>query len=130
MKSASTSTFRSQLASFLNQHEPVVVKQNGRPKAVLMPVRSEGDVERLLMAGNARLMEILRESDRQIDETGGIPHDEFWAMVDRKDQAKTKAKGRQTKKPAITGGIPSDEFWKRIDAARRSHLKVSGHALQ
>ena len=106
MKSASTSTFRSQLASYLNQREPIVVKQNGRPKALVMPVQTHDDVERLLMAGNARLMEILRESDRQIDETGGIPHAEFWAMMDRKGAAKTKARNRpskKAKKSAIAG---------------------------
>ena len=84
MKTATTTAIRTQLTSFLNQREPIVVKQRGRYKAVLVPVQTEADVERLLMADNKRLMEILRESDRQIDETGGIPHDEFWKRIDAK----------------------------------------------
>ncbi len=96
MKTATTTAIRSQLTSYLNQREPVVVKHKGRYKAVLIPVQTEADVERLLMADNKRLMEILSVSDRQIDETGGIPHDEFWKRIDAK-YAK-KSNGRRPKK--------------------------------
>ena len=84
MKTATTTEFRVQLTSYLNQREPVVVKQKGRYKAVLIPVEREEDVERLMMLGNKRLMEVVFESDRQIDETCGIPHDEFWKRIDAK----------------------------------------------
>ena len=96
MKTATTTEIRTQLASYLNQREPVVVKQRGRYKAVLVPVQSDADVERLLMADNKRLMEILSESDRQIDGTGGIPHDEFWKRIDAKYSKKSN--GRQKRK--------------------------------
>lgn len=81
MKTATASALRSRLSNYLEQNEPVIVTRNGRPKAVLLPVREEADVERLLMANNAELMELLDAADRRISATGGIPHDEFWRRV-------------------------------------------------
>jgi prevent-host-death family protein len=83
MKTATMSALRSRLGDYLNQDEPVVVTQKGHPRAVLIPVEDEDDLERLLMANNAELMTILEEADRRISITGGIPHDEFWARVER-----------------------------------------------
>ncbi|MBI1927537.1 type II toxin-antitoxin system Phd/YefM family antitoxin [Candidatus Poribacteria bacterium] len=91
MKTVTMSTLRSHLGDYLNQNEPVVVTHNGHPKAVLMPVADEDDLERLLMANNAELMKMLDEADRRISTTGGIPHDEFWARVDRETKAGKQA---------------------------------------
>jgi nickel-dependent lactate racemase len=44
---------------------------------------------RLLMANSAELMKLLDEADRRISKTGGTPHDEFWAQVNGKAQART-----------------------------------------
>ena len=70
MKTASASALRSHLSDYLNQTEPVVVTQQGRPKAVLMPVESQDDLERLLLANNAQFMRLLDEADRRISEIG------------------------------------------------------------
>ena len=93
MKVATMSALRSHLGNYLNQSEPVVVTQNGQPKAVLMPVADADDLERLLMANNVAFMKMLDEADRRISATGGIPHDQFWAQVERE----TKAQERGTK---------------------------------
>ncbi len=95
MKTATSTTVRAQFSSYLNQSEPTVVTQNGHFKAVLVPVQTAEDVERLLMADNKRLMEILAESDRQIDESGGIPHDEFWKRIDAKYAKKSNGKHKR-----------------------------------
>ena len=81
MKTATSSDLRSHLSDFLKGSEPIVVTQNGHPKAVLVPVEDEDAVERLLMANNTELMKILDRADASISKTGGIPHDEFWARV-------------------------------------------------
>ena len=94
MKTASMSVLRLRLGDYLNQREPVVVTQNGHHKAVLVPVSDEADMERLLMADNAELMAMLEEADRRSSSTGGIPHDEFWARVDRRTKAHTKKAAR------------------------------------
>jgi prevent-host-death family protein len=90
MKTATATALRSRLSDYLNQSEPVVVTQNGHPKAVLMPVEDEDDVERLLMANNVELMRMLDEADQRISRTGGIPHEEFWARVERETKARAK----------------------------------------
>ncbi len=102
MKTATSTAVRAQFASYLNLREPTVVTQNGHYKAVLVPVETEGDVERLLMADNKQLMEILAESDRQIDATGGIPHDEFWKRVDAKYEKKSNGiRAKKTRKSTV-----------------------------
>jgi len=90
MKTATATALRSRLSDYLNQSEPVVVTQNGHPKAVLMPVEDEDDVERLLMANNVELMRMLDEADQRISRTGGIPHEEFWARMGRETKARAK----------------------------------------
>lgn len=97
MKTATATALRSRLSDYLNQSEPVLVTQNGHPKAVLLPVEDEDDWDRLLMANNAELMTLLDEADRRISATGGIPHDEFWARVEREAQAQQSASKRAKK---------------------------------
>lgn len=48
------------------------------------------------MANSKQLMNLLDGASRQIDETGGIPHDEFWKQIDAKYEKKTN--GRQQRK--------------------------------
>ena len=100
MKTATASALRSRLGSYLNQTEPVVVTQQGRPKAVLLPVQSQDDVDRLLLANNRELMKLLDEADRRITRSGGIAHDEFWAQVTR---APTETSHRPQKRKRVDG---------------------------
>ena len=62
---------------------PVVVTKNGKPAAVLVSVTDDDDLESILLACSPRFQKLLERSNRQIDQTGGIPHDEFWKQVDR-----------------------------------------------
>ena len=54
------------------------------------------DEFRRRMANSKRLMELLDEANRHIDETGGIPHDEFWKQIDAKYDKKSN--GRRHRK--------------------------------
>jgi prevent-host-death family protein len=101
MKTASISALRTRLSDYLNLTEPVVVTQKGRAKAVLWPVESEDDLERLLLASNAEFMKLLDEADRRISETGGIPHDQFWEQIKQKARSTT---GRSRKRGRTGGG--------------------------
>ena len=96
MKSATATTLRANLNQYLNQSEPVVVTQKGRPRAVLMPVANEDDVERLLMANSAELMQLLDEADQRISASGGIPHDAFWSRI-REQNKMRKPAAKRTK---------------------------------
>ena len=63
MKTATVSALRARLSDYLKLTEPVLVTQQGRPKAVLWPIESEGDMERLLLANNAEFMKLLDKAD-------------------------------------------------------------------
>jgi hypothetical protein len=49
----------------------------------LIPQRGEEELERFLLAHNPRFLKILEEGERNIRETGGIPHEQFWAKVEQ-----------------------------------------------
>jgi prevent-host-death family protein len=94
MKIASVAEVKSQFSAFVKASEsgPVVVTRNGRPVAVLVGVQDEEEIERLLMAYSPRLRAILDRSRQQIDEGGGIAHEEFWAGVEGPKVAKGRGK--------------------------------------
>ena len=64
---------------------PVVVTKNGRPAAVLVSVTDQDDLDSILLACSPRFQKLLERSNRQIEKTGGIPHDEFWRRVEETD---------------------------------------------
>ena len=64
------------------QSEPVIVTKRGQMKAVLLPVTDEEDLERLLLSLHPTFRAILAESERSLQEKGGIPHEQFWQWVD------------------------------------------------
>lgn len=40
------------------------------------------DLTSLLIANNLRFRQLLQTAEKRLDETGGIPHDEFWKRVE------------------------------------------------
>lgn len=84
---------------------PVVITKNGRPIAVLIGVQDEEEIERLLLAYSPRLRTILDLSRKQINEGGGMPHDEFWAEAVPPKAGKGKGKKGKTAK----AGVPADK---------------------
>jgi prevent-host-death family protein len=62
---------------------PVVVTKNGKPAAVLVSVSDQDDLDSILLACSPRFQKLLERSNRQIDKSGGIPHDEFWQRVEK-----------------------------------------------
>jgi prevent-host-death family protein len=62
---------------------PVVVTKNGKPTAVLVSVSDQDDLDSILLACSPRFQKLLERSNRQIDKSGGIPHDEFWQRVEK-----------------------------------------------
>ena len=61
---------------------PVVVTKNGKPAAVLVSVADQDELDSILLACSPRFQKLLERSNRQIDKTGGVPHDEFWRRVE------------------------------------------------
>jgi prevent-host-death family protein len=101
MKIASVADVKARLSAYLkkSQEGPVIVTRNGKAVAVLLAVTDEEELERLVLAHSPKFQALLEKSRRQIDESGGIPHDQFWREVEvesRKSSGKNGRGGRRT----------------------------------
>src|SRR5215471_18744406 len=92
MKIASVADVKARLSAYLKETHagPVIVTRNGKPVAVLLAVTDEDELERLVLAHSPKFQAILDKSRRQIEETGGIPHDIFWREVEAESRENTK----------------------------------------
>ena len=103
MKIASVANVKARLSAYLKESEegPVVVTRNGKAVAVLLAVTDDDELERLVLAHSPKFQTLLEKSRRQIEETGGIPHEQFWREVkaeSREHAGKGKPAGRRTKR--------------------------------
>src|SRR2546423_14958701 len=96
MKIASVADVKSRLSAYLreSQEGPVVVTKNGKAVAVLLAVTDDDELERLVLAHSPKFQALLNRSRRQIEESGGIPHDRFWREVaaESREHRKTDAR--------------------------------------
>ena len=103
MKIASVAAIKARLSAYLKESEqgPVVVTRNGKAVAVLLAVTDDDELERLVLAHSPKFQALLDKSRRQIEETGGIPHEQFWREVKaraRKPADKNGPGRRRTKR--------------------------------
>jgi len=84
MKIASVADVKARLSAYLQACEegPVIITRNGKPAAVLLAVQDEDELERLVLAYSPKFHAILEAARRQIQETGGVRHDEFWQEIE------------------------------------------------
>ena len=104
MKIASIADVKAHLSAYINESKegPVVVTRNGKPVAVLLAVTDEDELERLVLAHSPKFQALLDKSRRQIEETGGIPHDVFWREVEAESRA-DGGKGKRGRHPTKKG---------------------------
>jgi len=97
MKIASVANVKARLSAYLraSARGPVVITKNGKPVGVLLSVGDEEELERLLMAYSPKLRSILDAARERIRQGAGIPHEQFWADVERT--------GRPKKRPRADG---------------------------
>ena len=99
MKIASVADVKARLSAYLKETErgPVVVTRNGKAVAVLLAVADDDELERLVLAHSPKFQALLDKSRRQIAETGGIPHEQFWREVkaEARKRAHTNGRGRR-----------------------------------
>jgi prevent-host-death family protein len=103
MKIASVGDVKARLSAYLkeSQEGPVVLTRNGKAVAVLVAVTDEGELERLLLAHSPKFQALLDKSRRQLEKTGGIPHDVFWRELkaeSHRDSPKSKQGQRRRKR--------------------------------
>jgi prevent-host-death family protein len=103
MKIASVADVKARFSAYLkeSQEGPVIVTRNGKPVAVLLAVTDEDELERLMLAHSPKFQAIIEKSRRQIEESGGIPHDVFWRELKAESNEninKGKRDDRRTKR--------------------------------
>jgi prevent-host-death family protein len=108
MKIASVADVKAHLSAYLkeSQQGPVVVTRNGKAVAVLLAVTDEDELERLVLAHSPKFQALLDKSRRQIEETGGIPHDVFWGQVEA-ESCKNAEKAKRQKPQKRKRGHPT-----------------------
>ncbi len=96
MKIASVADVKARLSAYLKESEqgPVVVTRNGKAVAVLLAVTDDDELERLLLGHSPKFQALLDKSRRQIEKTGGIPHDQFWGEVNAEIRKSAGKNGR------------------------------------
>lgn len=84
MKIASVADVKARFSEFLRETRsgPVIITKNGRPSAVLLPIESEAELERLILAYSPRFRELMQQSKQSITIGEGLTHDELWAEVE------------------------------------------------
>lgn len=97
MKIASVADVKARLSAYLKETEqgPVVVTRNGKAVAVLVAVADDDELERLVLAHSPKFQALLDKSRRQIEKTGGIPHDQFWREVHAETRPPAPGNGRK-----------------------------------
>ena len=102
MKIASVADVKARLSAYLkaSTRGPVVITKNGKPVGVLLSVGDDDELERLLMACSPKLRSILDRARERMRQGAGIPHEKFWADVERTEPARKRARanGRSAKR--------------------------------
>jgi hypothetical protein len=68
---------------------------------VLLAVTDDDELERLVLAHSPKFQALLNKSRRQIEETGGISHDDFWRELEaesHEDAGKGNPRQRRAKR--------------------------------
>jgi prevent-host-death family protein len=103
VKTISAAKMAAQFNDYLeaSREQPVLVTRNGKPVAVLLAVQDKAEAEQLARGRSRSLRSILEEGHAQIQEGGGIPHDQFWREVEQARRAKRPAASRGKKVPQL-----------------------------
>src|SRR5579871_2596032 len=100
MNIASVANVKAKLSAYLkeSQEGPVIVTRNGKAVAVLLAVKDDDELERLVLAHSPKFQAILGVSRQQIEENRGISHDEFWRTVATNSSKDKRRRIGETKK--------------------------------
>jgi prevent-host-death family protein len=84
MRIAPIADIKAHLSTYVNEagKGPVVITKNGKPVAVLLGVTDEEEIERLILAYSPKFQAVLAQGQKEIEDTGGIAHDQFWREVE------------------------------------------------
>jgi prevent-host-death family protein len=88
MKIASVADVKAKFSGYIKASEegPVVVTKNGKPVALLLSVKDEEEIERLLLAYSPKFKSIMQVAERQVREGKGIKHEDFWREMEAENK--------------------------------------------
>ncbi len=84
MNIASVQKISNQFSTYLktSEREPVVITRHGRPVAILLSLKDESEIERLLLTYSPQFQTVLQTARQQIREGQGISHTDFWQEIE------------------------------------------------
>jgi prevent-host-death family protein len=84
MKIASVADVKAKFSGFIKASEqgPVIVTKNGKPVAVLLSIKDEDEIERMILAYSPKFQNILSVAEGQIREGKGIKHEDIWRELE------------------------------------------------
>lgn len=84
MKIASVADVKAKLSAYIKASEtgPIVVTKNGKPVALLLAVRDEDEIERMVLAYSPKFQSIVQTAAKQIRAGKGIRHEDFWREIE------------------------------------------------
>ena len=65
------------------QEGPIIVTKNGRPVVLMLRIKDDDDLERLLLANSPRFQAMLDAAEERIRRTGGLSHAAVWEEAAR-----------------------------------------------
>jgi len=88
MRIAPIAEIKAHLSAYVKESEKgaVIVTKNGKPVAVLLGVTDEEEIERLVLAYSPKFQAVLARGRQQIQETGGIAHEDFWREMESEEE--------------------------------------------
>ena len=94
MKTASAAKIAADFNEYLkaSRDQPVLITRNGKAVAVLLAVQDRADAEQLAVGRSPSLRSIFQEAHEQIENGGGIPHEQFWREVEENRTTKRRRK--------------------------------------
>lgn len=83
MKTATTLEIKTNLKNYIDECKdaPVVVMENDKAVAVLVSAPEKDDMERFILSHTPAFQKILENGRKNIKETGGMKHDDFWSSI-------------------------------------------------
>jgi len=84
MKIGSVADVKAKFSGYLKASEegPVVVTKNGKPVAVLLSMKNEEEIERMVLAYSPKFQGIVQLAEQQIRDGKGIDHQDLWKEVE------------------------------------------------
>ena len=84
MRIASIAEVKAKFSGYLKASEdgPIVVTKNGKPVAVLLSVKDEDEIERILLAYSPKFQSLLQIAENEIRDGKGLSHEDFWREIE------------------------------------------------